>query len=283
MIKKKSIIVTGSDGFLGRKLVEKLKKNNTVYGIDIKSKFTKSINIDLTNKKKLLNSFKNKKIDYIFHFGGISDIDFSVKNPDKTLKINIFSLINILNLALEKKINTIVFASSIYTYSNQGSFYKISKLACEEILYEFNRLYNLDYKIIRYGTVFGHDPDHKNSISKMVQQSRTTRKIVREGNGNELRKFIHIDDAINLTIKTISKKYSKFHYFDITGKKNYSIKNIVNKIKNNVPGIDALFTNHKNFHHYFSSPHNQVKHKIKKLSPRIENIDNHIRDLIKIN
>lgn len=283
MIKKKSIIVTGSDGFLGRKLVEKLEKNNTVYGIDIKSKYTKSIHLDLNNKKKLFDFFKNKKIDYIFHFGGISDIDFSVKNPDKTLKTNIFTLINILNLALAKKLNTIVFASSIYTYSIQGSFYKISKLACEEILYEFNRLYNLDYKIIRFGTVFGYDPDHKNSISKIVRQARTNKKIIREGNGNEVRKFIHVDDAINLTIKTLYKEYSKFHYFDITGKKKYSIKNIVKKIKNKIPDTEILFTYQKNFHHYSSSPHNKPKHKIKKLSPKIENIDYHINELLKIN
>ena len=280
MIKNKHILVTGSNGFLGKKLVSKLKNNNKIYQIDINNSQSESIKLNFNNQNKLNNFFKNKKIDYIFHFGGISDIDFSVNNPIETMKTNTLGLINILNLGVKKNIIKFIFASTVYTYSEQGSFYKISKLAGEEILEEYYRLFNLQYSVIRYGTIYGYDKNHKNSVMKMIYQAKNNGLITREGNGKEKRKFIDINDAIDLTISVISKQNKSYKFFDIVGKKTYTIDSIINKILKYFPNSDVKYTKINNFHHYLNSPFNKKNFQIKKLSPKEDTIENSLKLII---
>ena len=102
----KHILITGALGFIGNRLLDSYSNNKNVqiYAIDKKkSNLSNVIKLDLLNKKKLFDYFKNKKIDYIFHLGGTSDIDFSVNNPDFTLKNNVLSLLNLLSLSKKKK------------------------------------------------------------------------------------------------------------------------------------------------------------------------------------
>lgn len=282
MIKNKFILITGSNGFLGKKLVSRLKNDNIIYQIDINNNNSDSTKLNFNNQSKLKKFFLNKKIDYIFHFGGISDIDFSVKNPINTMKTNTIGLINILNLAVKKKIKKFIFASTIYTYSQQGSFYKISKLAGEEILEEYFRLYQLPYSVIRFGSIYGFDMNFKNSIMKMIYQAKQDSLILREGNGKEKRKFIDIDEAINLTISVTKKSNNDYNFFDIVGKKTYSVNSVISKIIKYFPSSGVKFTKINNFHHYINSPYNKKKFQIKQLSPSKDRLDKNLTAIISL-
>ena len=282
MIKNKFILITGSNGFLGKKLVSRLKNDNIIYQIDINNNNSDSTKLNFNNQSKLKKFFLNKKIDYIFHFGGISDIDFSVKNPINTMKTNTIGLINILNLAVKKKIKKFIFASTIYTYSQQGSFYKISKLAGEEILEEYFRLYQLPYSVIRFGSIYGFDMNFKNSIMKMIYQAKQDSLILREGNGKEKRKFIDIDEAINLTISVTKKSNNDYNFFDIVGKKTYSVNSVISKIIKYFPSSGVKFTKINNFHHYINSPYNKKKFQIKQLSPAKDRLDKNLTAIISL-
>ena len=122
---KKKILITGANGFVGKNLTNLLKKKYTVYAVDYlsnqKNTSKKIINLNLFNKKLIFKFFKNKTIDYIFHLASISDIDYSVKYPKKTLQNNINSLLNILELA-EKKIKRIIFQALFTLIVNKGVF-----------------------------------------------------------------------------------------------------------------------------------------------------------------
>ena len=281
---KKKILITGANGFVGKNLTNLLKKKYTVYAVDYLSnqKHTSKeiINLNLVNKKLIFKFFKNKTIDYIFHLASISDIDYSVKYPKKTLQNNINSLLNILELAVEKKIKRIIFSSTIYAYSKQGSFYRISKLTCEELLQEYNRLYNLQFVVIRYGSIYGFDKNNNNSILKMINQAVTNKNIIRLGNGNEKRYFIHIDDVIKITEKMMFINIKKNRYFDILGCQVYSIKDVIKLIKNILPDVKVNYNHKVDPHHYSTSPKNKDKYEIKKIYSKKRSLQYDIKKLI---
>ena len=187
---------------------------------------------------------------------------------------------NILELAVDKKVKRIIFSSTIYAYSKQGSFYRISKLACEELLQEYNRLYNLDFIVIRYGSIYGFDQNNNNSILKMINQAVNNKNIIRLGNGNEKRFFIHIDDVIKITEKMMFIKNKKHKYFDILGCQVYSIKDVIKLIQNYIPDVNVYYNHKVDPHHYTSSPKNKDKYEIKKIFSKKRSLQNDIKKLI---
>ena len=137
----------------------------------------------------------------------MADIDDSVKFPEKYLHTNIIGTLNVLKACVECNIKKLIFASSVYVTSNYGSFYRISKQSCEKMIEEFNRNHKLKYTILRFGSLYGPRANKFNSINNMILQAIKNNKISRFGNGDEIREYIHIKDAVDLSIKVIAKEF----------------------------------------------------------------------------
>ena len=54
------------------------------------------------------------------------------------------------------------------TISEQGGFYRVSKLACEQYIQEFYKRFKLDYTILRYGSLYGAGASKDNTIQKII-------------------------------------------------------------------------------------------------------------------
>lgn len=85
MFLKKKILITGGSGFIGKHLINFLKKKNVeIFAIENKNKvFIKKnnkINCSITNKKKILEFIKLNNIDSLIHLGWHGIPDFSIKN-----------------------------------------------------------------------------------------------------------------------------------------------------------------------------------------------------------
>ena len=169
-------LVTGGLGFLGSYVAEELiKQNHEVTILDKVSptaklnRKIKFIKADLLNKKKTELAVKNQ--DIIFHYGGLSGINESMIDPLKTAGSNIIGTIRLLDLCLKYKIKRFIFASTVYVNSEQGSFYKSSKRAAEDFIEEYKKKYNLEFTILRFGTVYGIRASKENSINKIKRYS----------------------------------------------------------------------------------------------------------------
>lgn len=281
-MKKNYILITGGVGYLGQNLVKNLlSKNYNLINIDIKKnplshKNLINIELNMIDYDQLFEKLNKFNISYIFHFAAISNIDFSVNNPKETLNNNIFSTYNLLKIGKKKNIQKFIFASSIYTNSVQGSFYRISKICCEEIIEEFKRLYSVDYAIIRYGSLFG-DLGFSNTINNIIKLGLKGEKIKREGHGDEIRNYISIDDAANLTIKLLNKNFNK-NYYNIVGCEKINFKKLIEIIKEQIPNLDITYTKKINKHHYIRSPYNK---RIRKFYDLTINKKNYLKNNIK--
>lgn len=85
MFLKKKILITGGSGFIGKHLINFLKKKNAeIFAIENKNKvFIKKnnkINCSITSKKRILEFIKLNNIDTLIHLGWHGIPDFSIKN-----------------------------------------------------------------------------------------------------------------------------------------------------------------------------------------------------------
>src|SRR6056300_592065 len=135
------IVVTGCAGFIGFHLCNKLLKNNKkVLGIDSlnnyydpkkkieriniikKFKNFKFYKINLNNFNKIYNILKIKNINLIVHLAAQPGVRISIKNPHNTLKQNLISFSNIIEIARIKKIEKFVYASSSSVYGESKKY-----------------------------------------------------------------------------------------------------------------------------------------------------------------
>ena len=90
----KDFLITGSSGFIGSNFLSLLEKTKKSYwSLDrLKNPYKKIKNfskIDLNDKKKVNNFFKNKKFKYVIHFVALSGIIDCDKNPEKAIYDNL--------------------------------------------------------------------------------------------------------------------------------------------------------------------------------------------------
>ena len=278
--KKKRVILFGGAGFLGEYIVKELLKIKYFVIVfdtkkfEYKDKNLRFIKGDINNYSQVKKAVR--KCIYVFNLAGISDIGEALKDPKGTVKTNILGTVNILEACKEFKIKKHVFASSIYVLSSQGGFYRTSKSACELYIQEYKKRYNLDFTIIRYGSVYGEKASIKNGISKIIFNYFKTGKLKYSGTKNAIRNFIHVKDAAKLTIKTLSKKYTNFSVL-ITGNQSIKIKDLMNYLKKELGTKKKLvYSNKTELGHYDKNPYSykKIKNKVLKFKEKISFYNN---------
>ncbi|MBJ13428.1 MAG: NAD-dependent epimerase [Candidatus Marinimicrobia bacterium] len=259
-MKNKKILVTGSSGFLGSHVVDVLdEKGYEVVLFDLESSTYKKeshneIIGDILNYDEVLSAVKG--CDAIFHFAAQADIDISTTNPLKTIEQNIIGTSNILEASTKVGINRFIFASTIYVYSNLGSFYKASKQSCEKIIEEYRRQFDLDYTILRFGSLYGPRANKFNAIESFLIAALKKQKIVRKGDGEEIREYIHARDAAELSVKALSDDYKNKHLI-LTGNEQIKVKDLL-KMINEILGGEILIEYVQDYDpsHYEITPYN---------------------------
>ena len=202
-------LVTGGSGFLGSYVADELtKKGFKVVIYDKKkspwiNKKQKFVNGDLNNRKKIEKIIK--KSDYVFHFAGLADLNESLLKPLETAKSNILGTINLLKICKKYNVKRFVYASSIYVLSNQGGFYRVSKKAAEEYIEEFSKRFNLNFTILRYGTIYGKRSNNTNGVKKIIKNALKNKEVVYEGSIKSKRNYLSAQDAAKITVSTIKK------------------------------------------------------------------------------
>ena len=163
-----------------------------------------------------------------------SDIEFdlneSIDEPKKTINLNIVGNLNIVEACVNSNVSKFVYASSAYVFSQKGGFYGVSKKSSEMIIEEFSRQHNLDYVVIRYGSVYGERADQSNRIYKLLYEALTTNQIIFPGDGKEEREYIHARDAAELSVDVLSEKYTGKRIM-LTGVEKFTYMEVLEFIK----------------------------------------------------
>jgi len=255
-------IVFGGSGFLGSHVVEELFKRGykvTIFDrnpsscLEVDQKTIIGDILDADRVKRAIDGH-----DIIFHFAGLSDLDSGVNQPIEAAHQNVEGTINLLNAAVQAKIQRFVFASTIYVYSDLGGFYRCSKQAAELFIEEFNACYKLDFTILRYGSLYGTRANKSNGIRRLLLQGFTEDKIVYPGTGDEMREYIHVKDAARLTVDIISQEYKNKHIV-ITGHHPMKTREVMEMIREILKkNIELEFSDFPKNTHYTLTPYSFI-------------------------
>jgi UDP-glucose 4-epimerase len=240
------VFVTGSEGFVGKRLVQRLNERGvetvTVDLISPPGSNTIKADICLPDIIDLIPY----EADAIIHLAGFA------RNPDchnkayTCFKTNVMATLNLIEAAESKKVKQFIFASSEWVYGEwqdgtvkDASFpinaasltseYAFSKYVSEVNL---RQKYNHGFcpvTILRFGIIYG--PREKNwSAVESLFNAVQTQDEVRVGALRTARCFIHIDDIVSGIVASLGLK--DFHILDLQGSFPISLKDIIEESKN---------------------------------------------------
>lgn len=174
----------------------------------------------------------------------------------------------ILEACVQYNIKRFVYASSAYAMSDKGSFYGISKLSSEKIIEEYSLKKDLNYTILRYGSLYSERDFENNYIYNLVKKAIDTGKIVHDGDGNEIREYIYASDAAKLSVEVIENDQYINKHLVLTGVERLKRVELFNLIKEILGDkIDVKLSNDGYHNHYKYSPYSFTPEQSQKLIP----------------
>jgi nucleoside-diphosphate-sugar epimerase len=239
----KKLLVTGTGGFIGKRLTELISQRfpKEYRVIPIKTK-NKKYNLlpCLSCPKPYEKTWED--IYALLHIGA-----FTPKSPDE-VDLARESNSNITNTQylldrLPHKPQKIIFASTLDVYrgtntsrinedteTTPASLYGWSKLYCEKMLEAWAKKNDVTLQILRIGHVYGKgDESYKKIIPETIRRIKENKNPQVTGNGLSKRSLIHVDDVCRLILKSLPlTKYEG--PINICSSRPLTIKEILKKI-----------------------------------------------------
>jgi UDP-glucose 4-epimerase len=253
-------IVFGGSGFLGSHVADELSTNGlevTIFDQCDSPYLQKSQNFirgDILDLDAVVAACQS--MDYVYNFAGLADINQAKDQPLLTAQLNIVGQVNILEGARLAKAKRFIYASTVYVYSESGSFYRVSKQAGEKYTELYWDKYNLPYTILRYGSLYGPRADHRNAIFRFIDSALREGKIRYKGTGDELREYIHVGDASRASVDILKPDFANQHLV-ITGPQLLRVSDVITMISEMLPGsnVAAAYENEDVEAHYNITPY----------------------------
>ncbi len=238
----KSHLVTGTAGFIGFFLAERLLKQGCkVVGIDningyydVNLKYARLENLkpfenfsfikgDISDKGIVMEVFEKHKPGVVINLAAQAGVRYSIENPDAYIQSNIIGFYNILEACRYNPVDHLVYASSSSVYGankkvpfeesdfvdNSVSLYAATKKSNELLAHTYSHLYNIPVTGLRFFTVYGPMGRPDMAYFKFTDKYFKGEPIQVFNNGDFehdlYRDFTYIDDVVEGIIRLLNK------------------------------------------------------------------------------
>jgi len=208
-----------------------------------------------------------KESDIVYNFAAVSDMNYSLNQPLETMRVNVLGNTNVLEGCKLNKIKRFIYASTVYVNSREGSFYRISKQTSEQLVVEYQRLYGIEYTILRYGSVYGPRSDEHNGLFRIVSNALKTGVVSYEGHPESLREYIHVEDVARASVVVLEEEFCNENVV-LTGQEGMRVYDML-KMLAEIMGLpeNIEFIESSNKEHYVRSPYSYEYRIGRKYSP----------------
>jgi len=235
------IVVTGSAGFIGSTLVDRLLlQGHTVIGVDnfstglprfIDGAKTNSnfqfVEIDILDLPALKSAFKGA--EFVFHLAANADVRFGTDHPSKDLEQNTIATFNVLEAMRFNSINKIAFSSTGSVYGEapviptpengpfpiQTSLYGASKSAGEGLIAAYCEGFGFQSWIFRFVSILGERYTHGHVFDFYEKLKLDPTNLMVLGNGKQRKSYLYVQDCIDAMFLAIEKANEKVNIYNL--------------------------------------------------------------------
>jgi UDP-N-acetylglucosamine 4,6-dehydratase len=202
---KKTILVTGGTGFLGRRLGMALKdkyrvvltgRNNKQNAFAQKYTGCEVLPMDIVNIEGVRDTFTEVKPDIVIHAAATKFVDLAEKQPMECVDVNSIGSQNIARIAVEKGVKDVIGISTDKAAPPVRNTYGLTKALMERVFCSMNGKTETRFCCVRYGNVAWSTGSVLTIWKNMHEETGTIGTT-----GPEMRRFFFtVDEAVNLVI-----------------------------------------------------------------------------------
>ncbi|WP_457622711.1 NAD-dependent 4,6-dehydratase LegB [Persephonella sp.] len=259
-LSNKKVLVTGSCGFIGSHLVERLiEKGCKVRAFVYYNSFNSWGWLDTFPREKLdqIEVFTGdirdpngvrtavKGMDLVFHLAALIGIPFSYHSPDSYVDTNIKGTLNILQACRDYDVKKVLVTSTSEVYGTaqyvpideehprQGqSPYSATKIGADYIAESFYRSFNLPVVIVRPFNTYGPRQSARAVIPTIITQLLSGKKEIKLGALHPTRDLVFVKDTVEGFIKIAESEKTIGEEINIATGEEISIGDLAQKIIN---------------------------------------------------
>ena len=236
MERKDKYLITGATGVIGSALVKRLSKEKVEIVCPIRSIekaqtiFNPEVFSSVVWIEKPIEVFLRDltdNFDFIIHCASPTASKFFIEHPVETLRFNIDTTSLILDYAMIRRPQGLVYLSSLESYGTilddsepvsedmQGyvnpiesrSSYNIAKRTCECMCHAYADEYDVPVKIVRLTQTISPDISDSDMrvFAQFARQAAKGEDIELHTDGTSARQYIHINDAVDAIICVLHK------------------------------------------------------------------------------
>ncbi|ERL99454.1 UDP-glucose-4-epimerase [Rhodobacteraceae bacterium HIMB11] len=258
----KSFLVTGGAGYIGTALTKRLISEGaqvTIFDsletgqrrlVDPRAHFFKG---DVRNREDLEYICSSNNFDTVIHLAALKSVGEGEKAPANFINVNVSGTLNVLEVMRKKHISNLVFSSTAAVYEENLSgiydekcsllplsVYGSTKLMCEELIRQYQRLGHIGQSVIfRYFNLAGDsglkffDAYAQNIFPVIARTYLAGGDFSVFGDdyptpdGTGIRDYIHLNDLIEAHVLSIKKNVSGI--FNLGTQRGTSVKELIEK------------------------------------------------------
>lgn len=238
-VSMRNVLVTGAKGFIGKHVVSLLicekdtrliltdkfdRHDFLAYSKGFNNKPVSIYNLDIRNREKVFDLFKNENIDTCVHLAGKVNVEDSVKDPVQTMEVNVKGTLNMLDACAFNQTKNFLFASSASVYGNPQQLpisedhilrpispYGTSKVLGEQYVSSYRMSEKIQNTIsLRIFNAYGKGQEgNTNVITRFARRLSEGLPPIIYGDGMQKRDFVSLVDITNavwLSIKAMEER-----------------------------------------------------------------------------
>jgi UDP-glucose 4-epimerase len=225
MIEGKTILITGGAGFIGSALIERLGAKNRIKVFDnfernaLKTRDRSQhgnlevIRGDVLDAESLSVAMEGAQI--VVHAAAIAGIDQTVRDPVKTMRVNLIGTANALEAAKRagtverfldfstsevfgsQALNSVETDKTVIGAAGEARWiYAVSKLGGEHLALAYHRQYGLLTVTVRPFNIYGPGQVGEGAMGVFIRKALNNEELLIFGEGNQIRAWCYIDDMI---------------------------------------------------------------------------------------
>ncbi len=240
----KTYFITGGAGFIANTIIRRLIDEHrivvydnfhrdTLTGSDLNGhrniRVVKGDVLDLTTLRDAMQG-----ADAVIHAAGIAGIDTVIKNPVRTMRVNMIGTANVLQVAQDVGIDDrlidfstseifgpMAFRSSERDHAVAGSAgearwtYAVSKLAGEHLAKAYHAQYNLPIVSVRPFNIYGPGQTGEGAIQIFIKKALANEDIQIHGDGSQIRAWCYVDDFVDCLMRCLTLPQAVGESFNI--------------------------------------------------------------------
>ena len=251
-LRGKRILITGATGLIGSAIVDTLLQCSRIYQTGM-TVYAAGRSVD-----KILGRFPGGdryglvpvvydatrelefdfEVDYIIHGASNASPDLHLREPVSTMLSNVMGIHHLLDYAVRKGAEKVVYISSSEVYGKQDhgqpmtedrygltdilavrSVYPVGKQAAETMCVAFAHQYGLDVSIVRPGHIYGPTAQRSDMrvSSDFVRRAAMGEDLVMMSAGSQIRSYCHCIDCAT-AILTVLQKGERAQAYNISNR-----------------------------------------------------------------